>query len=548
MQSSDRPRVSWLGICAAIALVLLVALVQIRWSPRFSGMGSDSGIFAYIGSRILEGELPYRDVFDTKPPGVFYVNALAQLLGGRTPWSIWTMGAVWIAAATLILFLSLRSLAGDLPAFAAAAAFVLTVHHPSYYQGGNLTETYALLPQAAILASAVAYFRRRRILLLVLAGALAAGAVLFKPTYASLGVAVAAVAAAEAALARRWREAGRRLGAFVLGFVAPIAGVSLYWLSQGALADLWNAVVRFNYVYTSGGFSLAGMYGSFRALFIEEPLSSLTPLALAGAALYAWRAWQAANARRRGPAAEARPSAIAGYEMGAMAVVVVALPLEWAVVTVSGRNFGHYFLTPLPAMCAAAAYLFLEVARGVRERKLAAPWAVVAGALLASLGLAWLVEVAVKDLPRPAEIAAFARPPAGIDPVADRLVRRIVELSRPSDPVFVWADHPELNFLSGRRAPSRYVFSLHLLLPGTGNSARFAELLRDLAHDPPALILSQWQSSIGVPFLGAPRGELCAGCPAEVRQGVAALADYLEGGYVEIERLGEWVIYGRAGG
>jgi hypothetical protein len=111
--------------------------------------------------------------------------------------------------------------------------------------------------------------------------------------------------------------------------------------------------------------------------------------------------------------------------------------------------------------------------------------------------------------------------------------------------VFVWADHPELNFLSGRRAPSRYVFSLHLLLPGTGNSARFAELLADLHSDPPALVLTQWSSSIGVPFLGASREELCASCTAEVREGVLALADVLRQGYVEVERFGEWVLYSR---
>jgi hypothetical protein len=59
------------------------------------------------------------------------------------------------------------------------------------------------------------------------------------------------------------------------------------------------------------------------------------------------------------------------------------------------------------------------------------------------------------------------------------------------------------------------------------------------------LVLTQWSSSIGVPFLGASRDELCLECAAEVREGVLALADYLREGYVEIERIGEWVIYGR---
>jgi hypothetical protein len=230
-----------------------------------------------------------------------------------------------------------------------------------------------------------------------------------------------------------------------------------------------------------------------------------------------------------------------------VAVAVVAVPLEWAMLTVSGRYFGHYFLTPLPAMCTVLAYFIFEALRAARDKTIPRPWAVVLAALLASLGIAWLTEVAVKDVPRPAEVAAIVRGPSEGDSMADPLVQRIADLSAPTDSVFVWADHPELNFLSGRRAPSRYVFSLHLLLPGTGNSLRFAELLEDLHRDPPALVLTQWSSSIGVPFLGAPRDELCLDCTAEVREGVLALAEYLHQGYVEVERIGEWVIYRQVG-
>jgi len=533
------------GAVAAVALLALVLLAQIRASPRFEQMGSDSGMFAYAGERILQGDLLYRDVFDTKPPGVFYVDALAQIVGGHSPWAIWWIGLVWIIAATFVLFLTLRSVAGPLTALAATAAFVLTLHYPAFYQGGNLTETYALLPQALILAAAGAYFARRRDGLLVLGGGLTGLAILFKPTYSALGLALAAVSVGEALVQRQWRVGVRRLAVFSLGAALPLAAVGLYWASQGAFGDLWGAVVRFNLAYSSGGFSVRGFYAEFRTLFVEAPLAALTPLALAGAAVFLVRAREVARDRRSGASAsETIAPGGSGAGTGIVAVAVAALPIEWLMVAVSGRNFGHYFLTPLPAMSVALAYLLEQGARSRRGRPIALSW-VAAVALAASLGLAWLVEVAVHTLPRPQELNAFLAEPFGGAYAADPLVERIVDLSGPSDSVFVWADHPDLNFISGRRAPSRYVFSLHLLLPGTGNRQRFAVLLEDLSNDPPALILTQWQSSIGVPFLGAPREELCAGCTEEVRAGVAALADYLEADYVELERFGEWVIYGR---
>jgi len=539
----------WGAVGAAIALVLLVLLVQIRWSPRFAGMGSDSGMFAYVGVRILEGELPYRDVFDTKPPGVFYVNALALFLGGRTPWAIWGLGVLWITLATLILFFTLRACSRLLPAVTATAVFVLTVHHPSYYQGGNLTEVYALLPQVLVLAVAMSYFKRRRAVTLLLAGALTALAILFKPTYSALGLALLAVTSGEALLGRQWKEAAVRIAAFGTGMALPLAGAALPWAAEGALENLWDAVVRFNFVYSSEGFSLVGIYGAFRMLFVDEPLAAVTPLAVGASALFLWNTWRAgAVGEKATTLAGGLRAAVASPATGVVMVGVIALPLEWAMVTVSGRKLGHYILTTLPALSVALSYLICEASRAIRERRLAFHWVVVSAAIAGTLGLSWLVEVAVRELPRPAELAAFWREPFGGSYVADPLVERIIELSDPSQSVFIWADHPDLNFLSGRRAPSRYVFSLHLLLPGTGNSLRFAQLLEDLEDDPPALILTQWQSDIGVPFLGAPREELCLGCPPEVSAGVLQLADYLNRWYTERERVGIWAIYERASG
>src|SRR5439155_11771388 len=43
----------------------------------------DHAMFAYIGDRWLHGELPYRDAWDVKPPGIFAIYALAQLVFGR---------------------------------------------------------------------------------------------------------------------------------------------------------------------------------------------------------------------------------------------------------------------------------------------------------------------------------------------------------------------------------------------------------------------------------------------------------------------------------
>ena len=43
----------------------------------------DSGVFQYIGRKILEGYMPYRDIFDHKGPLLYLINALGLQLMGR---------------------------------------------------------------------------------------------------------------------------------------------------------------------------------------------------------------------------------------------------------------------------------------------------------------------------------------------------------------------------------------------------------------------------------------------------------------------------------
>ena len=43
------------------------------WSRPFE---MDEGLYAYGGWQILKGLILYRDLYDLKPPGIYYLNAL----------------------------------------------------------------------------------------------------------------------------------------------------------------------------------------------------------------------------------------------------------------------------------------------------------------------------------------------------------------------------------------------------------------------------------------------------------------------------------------
>src|SRR5512138_681071 len=68
----------WLEITSILVVVGCALLL-----PAFS-FGRDQGIYATVGSGILSGSVPYRDLWDFKTPGIFFVFAASEALFGHT--------------------------------------------------------------------------------------------------------------------------------------------------------------------------------------------------------------------------------------------------------------------------------------------------------------------------------------------------------------------------------------------------------------------------------------------------------------------------------
>ena len=87
---------------SACAVVLLFQLLDF-------GYGRDQSIFALVGRTIRDGGLPYRDAWDFKPPGIYFLYALA----GPATWGIRVLEALSMAAmAVAFVALSRRCSAG----------------------------------------------------------------------------------------------------------------------------------------------------------------------------------------------------------------------------------------------------------------------------------------------------------------------------------------------------------------------------------------------------------------------------------------------------
>ncbi|MEP6984464.1 MAG: glycosyltransferase family 39 protein [Chloroflexota bacterium] len=69
----------WLLLALLLVVVTLIALPVLTYP-----LGRDQGEFATIGRGILNGRTPYTELWNPKPPAVFYIYALAMRLLGQT--------------------------------------------------------------------------------------------------------------------------------------------------------------------------------------------------------------------------------------------------------------------------------------------------------------------------------------------------------------------------------------------------------------------------------------------------------------------------------
>jgi hypothetical protein len=534
------PRKAVLAVCAVLVIFTTFAL-QLAWTPRVARTSADSGLFAYIGQQILEGRLPYRDAWDHKPPGVFYVDALAMLLLGQNPWALWWLAVVWIGLTAAALFLILSRFTGILPALLAVLVLLFTLHYPDYYLGGNFTEVYALLTQVLSIGAAAAWFFSGRKLWLACLGLLTGASILFKPTYIALDCSSLAVIL----FIRLWQRDIRRFALdfamFLAGLALPLLTVMGYFAWRGAFKDFWDASITYNRLYAERGFSLHSLLVTIKDFAVTLPMASLSVLWGAAFLVFLFRLGQA----RSRHAVTGQPADAASLaRLGVFTCVVLAVPLEMAFVAVSGMNFGHYFITPLPAMAASIAFLLAEFAGWMAGRwRRPLLWQGFALVGLLALTGAWLWKDLPSALPSKDDLLlAFHQPLYGSYLLSDT-ERYIMQNSNPDQTVFVWSIHPSINWITGRRSPSPYLYPLHLIWPAGDNRQRFQRVMSALESDPPVFILDQVHSPVGIPAISSTEKNPCASCIPEVRQGFLGLQEFVRQHYTAVQEMGEWIIY-----
>ncbi|MGD0224867.1 MAG: glycosyltransferase family 39 protein [Terriglobia bacterium] len=505
-----------------LGLVFLRALPNLRYP-----LGRDHATFCVIGQGLLRGQLLYRDLWDNKPPGIFYIYAPIVKIFGPVMWSVGVVDILWLLTISCCIFYFSRRYLGT-PGAALAVIFYACRHCRQGYLHAAQPEAFLMLcvfaawfllsggdPSPSLVPQASSPQGKGsgqgwtwRVVRCFAAGLILGAAFWLKYNTVAFFPFVALLpfvdfreldrGSARLRLLIPWKDCLVRVLIVVVGLVVAVAAVIAgFWIS-GA----WPAMreVQFEVLprYGSTAFHGSTAFLLYALGHTQEHMGIWWEIMPALTLLYAWKR----------------------HEMASAAPILLLALAGYVSTAVQGRFLPYYFETCYPFFAMLWAYVcvstyesFLQLQRIFVRRR----WALARGLLwvvFASLVFSLLPEESVRIVEQYQLAADWWRDPElsyklywfqlPVDKFGEQL--RVIDYlkthSAPQDEVYVWGTAPLINFLPQRRNPSRFVSNLGLISKWAPESWR-QELVETLKAKRPRYIVVGRHDSVA-PLTSSP--------------------------------------------
>ena len=468
----------WLVIAASALQILMFSY------------GRDQGIYAMVASGVGHGQMPYRDLWDFKPPGIFLIYALAELLFGKAMWGVRVLEVLGLLGMVFAFRRFSRLVFGEARAGLLGGALAALTHAQLEFWHTAQPETFGgFLTAAALVFTVNADLSRRRVYGWVGVGVLFGAAFLLKPPLGGGALVCAAY------LARReWLHGATRLESLRPVLIAgaasliPILAVAAWFWLNGAWGALAWTLFEFTPGYTALGWEGRSappmLWWGFTQCFFRY--GALAPAALFAALLM-------------------RP--IHSREREGLLLVLGVIAMHITGIAMQGKFFPYHYGATLPLLGLLGGLGLLKLWRLCLTGG--------TGGILAFASFTYLfasMQTATTDVPlsfweRSAErmrslySGEWFRDPRQLDAklyyVADYNLRadeRVAELIRQHTEakqyVLVWGFEPVIYWLSERPPATKYIYNVAQRSSWDRERAR-KDMLRELAQTPPALIVVQ---------------------------------------------------------
>lgn len=430
------------------ALFLGVTLVFRLPSFEYSVLDWDESLYFLMARDLLDGHPLYTTVWDLKPPGIYLVFALGQVVFGDTVLSIRLLASLAVALTSTLLFRFGREVLGS-PEIGLVAGLLYSAF--SLNSGGIASNTELFFAPFVVLAFLWLFTRvgfpdrldwedRTGF---VIVGLVFGIALQFKYVAVfDLGavlvlLAIAGFRGGHDRAAARVLKAGATMLAAAL---SPFVAVGAYFWLTGSLAGYYETNFAAHFVYgPQTPFSLstfATAFGSqIRDNFFLWLCLILAPLIVLGG-------------RHRLPSAR--------WE-----ALVLGL---WVLFALGGASFtkrfyDHYFLQALPPLTLIAAAVVIRGASSARLFSRRLPRILFLATMAAIIASPYLNKFFVGSYASPLPIGAIpGLAPANRTDIPSRIGTYIGERIAPGSYIFIPNYEPIIYHLAGARLPTRYFF------------------------------------------------------------------------------------------
>ncbi len=485
---------------------ILLGTLYVLWplSPMYTQYANrDSGVFLYIGRQILNGGLPYRDVWDHKPPVIFYIDALGLTIADHSLWGIWLLEFIGLFFAALIGYKLMQKFFGVFPAILSSFLWLSTLVF--VIEGGNLTEEYALPLQFLALWLAVAIFDgpMPKYGAWFVIGLIGAIAFFTKQTTIGVWVAIILFLIIYKFKERRFKELSYTLLVFSSGIMVVSIGWIAFFALQGGLSQFWSCAFEYNFAYSA---SHPGVFNHIKPVIAG--IGSLVTTGLFPLAGIGYISMMVLLGFKRNFIHRWIPLFI---------IALLDFPIELLLVSISGNMYPHYYMSMLPILAFLSGITFWLFFSSQFLQDL--PSIVRSFLAIGIVGVfLWMTFYAQYHM-----LSSKHKQPS--------VISYIKSNTTPQDTVLLWGAESSVNFFSHRRSPSRFVYQYPLYTNGYTNEQLIIEFLDDVIDNKPKLLIDTHNP--GTPLYNFPLQT------SLIEHKVA----YLQCHYHVVEEFQRWTVY-----
>lgn len=424
----------------------------------------DSGVFLYIGWRILNGELPYHDIWDHKPPVIFYLNALGLAIAGNSRWGVWLIEFIALFVAAYIGYQLVKKFFGLIPAVISLFIWLLAL--VLVLQGGNFTTEYTLSLQFIALWITSKFntpaIKKHHYLFL---GITSAVAFFTKQTTIGIWIAIFVYLFFNRLAVKKTKELIQEFTWIVAGgFLVTLITIGFFWI-QSAFSEFWGAAFEYNFAYSlrSDGDFVTRSEALIRGL---RPLTrtGLLQIAIVGYGIalvnFFWN-----------KKTESSSSVL-------ISISLLALPIELFLIAIPQKTFPHYYITLLPVLCILAGWCVYNITWVASKLNIRQVWQYVIA--IFAMGLITL-NYYYLYLDQ-AYIYRKLRDDTGI--------QYIISNTKEDETVLLLGAETSVNFFAKRKSPTKFIYQYPLQEENYVTEEMIIEFLDDILENQPQLIIN----------------------------------------------------------